>query len=115
MQGHRLSSLNVDRLRELAGLKPLSQLGDTRRVLAAGPESINLGLVLSDIAIDLVSVLEIKHNHLVDERELQCGKLTEEHLGRKPLIVIINEVIKPNAVPCQANFSVRVPVQTRRQ
>jgi hypothetical protein len=114
-QRHRLNSVGVDRLREFASRKPLSQLGHTRRVLAADPESINLSLVLSDIAIDFVSVLEIKHDHLVDERELQGGKLTEEHLGREPLIVIINEVIKPDPVSCQADFTVGVPVQAGRQ
>jgi hypothetical protein len=84
-------------------------------VLAAGPDSINLALVLCGLVIDLVSMIEIEHDHLVDERELQSRKLTKKHFGREPLIVIINEVIKPDPVSRQADFTVRVPVQARGQ
>jgi geranylgeranyl pyrophosphate synthase len=84
-------------------------------VLAAGPESINLGLVLCDVAVDFVSVLEIEHDDLMDERELQRGELTEEHFGGEAVVVLINEVIKTNAVSRQADFTVGVPVKAGRQ
>jgi hypothetical protein len=75
------SEVGVDWVCQRAGFEPFSELGHTWRVLAVGPELVNRGLVLRDIAIDLVSILEIEHDHLVHERELQGGKLTEEHFG----------------------------------
>jgi hypothetical protein len=84
-------------------------------VLTAGPEQVNLSPVLRNLAIDFVSMLMIRHDHLVDERKLQGGKLTEEHFGGEPLIVIVNKLIQPDPVSCQADFTVGVPVQAGRQ
>ena len=74
-------------------------------------EVIQLRLIVRHVTIDFVSVVEIKRNDLVDDRQFQCGELAKDHLGRETLIVIVDEVVESDPMPNQADFPIGVPVQ----
>src|SRR5262249_55591324 len=111
-QGRGGDSLGADCSITLPSLESLPEFGNARRMDSGGTELIQLGLVLLNVLIDFALVVQIEHNHLVDQSKLQRGKLALEHLGRIALVVIEDEVVEPNPVPYETNFTIRVPVQT---
>jgi hypothetical protein len=76
---------------------------------------IQLRLIIRDVTIGFISVVKIKCNDLVDNRQFQCGELAKNHFGRETLIIVIDEMVKSDPVPDQADFPIGVPVQTRGQ
>jgi hypothetical protein len=78
-------------------------------------ELIQIGLVSSDVVVDRILMLDIEHDHLVDQSELQGRELALEHLGRVALVVIEDEVVEPDPMPGQTDLAIGVPVETRRE
>ncbi len=78
---------------------------------ADAAQVIQLRLIVGRVTIDFLEMVEIKRNDLVDGSQFKCGELAKDHLGREPLIVMVDEVIEPDPVPNDADFTIRVPVQ----
>jgi len=114
-QRHGLDPLGINCLGSLSCFQPFPHFNDVRRMAPDRPEVIELSVVLGGVRINFRSIVQMKRDCLVIGGKFESGELAKQHFGRERLVVIIDEVVEPKTVPREADFTIWVPVQPRRQ